>query len=253
MGFFTSIVSLQEDITNGNALNVSPKQVNRASSENASDQSSHNKLESFEQSETHCAVDEKPSDTLESADVQVNGHIVQTNSLLSELSIPPKLGDVLLTSPAVDKCDVLLHSSNQVENPDFKWSSSGDNSCLSTQSEAKLCDIDSQRTKRVAAVQPIPQNVSLGFKVHYITHADSQMIAVIGDHEKLGEWENYVTLTSDKDGYWSHSVTLPADANVEWKFVVVENGKIKRWEECNNRHVRTAHEDIATQQWWGYP
>ncbi|CAI9601770.1 unnamed protein product, partial [Staurois parvus] len=253
-------VCLQGNFTNGNAPNVTTsKQVNRSASEKNVDQFDHHKLESYEQSEMDLAVN-KLSVTLENTTcAQVNGHItnnVSTESCHAEVAIPQKLEAVILTSqtnPSVDRC-VLLHLTNQEgESNDSNGSGSSDNSCFATHSEAKLNDVDPQRTKRVAAVQPIPHNVSLGFRVHYITHSDSQLIAVIGDHEKLGEWESYVPLTSDKDGYWSHSVALPADANVEWKFVMVENGKIKRWEECYNRHLRTVHEDLATQQWWGYP
>ncbi|XP_077332482.1 starch-binding domain-containing protein 1 [Lithobates pipiens] len=245
----------QENVTNCNAsaITISSRQVN---SENNFGLYDHSKLESSEQSEMVLAFDKKPLLTLENTTcAQVNGQMtnhVSTESCQAEVVIHQKAEDVTLISPTVDKC-VFLHSSNQEEqSPDFKWSGSSENSCFATPSEAKLND-DPQRTKRVAAVQPIPQNVSLGFKVHYITHTDSQVIAVIGDHEKLGEWERHVPLSSDKDGNWSHSLALPADANVEWKFVMVENGKIKRWEECNNRHLRTAHEDLATQQWWGYP
>lgn len=245
-----------------NALEVtdSLKQDARSASENILDQYDQKECKSFDQSSKIDLVDDKPSATLESAaSAQVNGDMSQTNNVSTEachaeVSIPQKLeNDVILTiqtNSTVDKCSIL---NQEEESPDFKGSNFGDDRCFAIQSEAKLYDLDSQRTKRVAAVQPIPQNVSLGFKVHYITRSNSQMIAVIGDHEKLGEWENYVPLTSNKDGYWSQSVTLPADANIEWKFVMVESGKIKRWEECNNRHLRTAHEEIATQQWWGYP
>ncbi|KAM5194322.1 starch-binding domain-containing protein 1 [Mantella aurantiaca] len=239
-------------------INVSPKQDTKSSSENILNQYD---CKSFEpSSKIDLTGDEKPLATLESAAIaQVNGDLAHTNNILpeachAEVSIPQKIeNDVILTnqtSSTVDKCSILTQ---EEESPDFIGSNFGDDHCFAVQSEAKLYDLDSQKTKRVAAVQPIPQNVSLGFKVHYITHSSTQMIAVIGDHEKLGEWENYVPLSSDKDSYWSQTVTLPADANMEWKFVMVESGKIKRWEECNNRHLRTAHEDIATQQWWGYP
>lgn len=249
---------LQGNVPNCNApaVTISSRQVNRSASENNFDRYDHSKLESSEPSEMIQAFDKKPLVNLENtACAQVNGQItnnVSTERCHAEVAIHPKAEDVIMTSPTVDKC-VLFHSSNQEEqSPDFIWSGSSESGCFATPSEAKLHD-DPQRTKRVAAVQPIPQNVSLGFKVHYITDTDSQVIAVIGDHEKLGEWESHVPLSSDKDGNWSHSLTLPADANVEWKFVMVENGKIKRWEECYNRHLRTAHEDLATQQWWGFP
>ncbi|XP_078532513.1 starch-binding domain-containing protein 1 [Lissotriton helveticus] len=108
------------------------------------------------------------------------------------------------------------------------------------------------KMRKIAAVTPMPQNVSVKFRVHYITHSDSQLIAVTGNHESLGEWDVFVPLKPDKDGFWSDSVLLPGDSSVEWKFVMVESGKIRRWEECNNRSLKTGHDDAEAHQWWGY-
>uniref|UniRef100_A0A8D0C338 Starch-binding domain-containing protein 1 n=1 Tax=Salvator merianae TaxID=96440 RepID=A0A8D0C338_SALMN len=111
---------------------------------------------------------------------------------------------------------------------------------------------DLEQAKRVAAVSPMPQTVHVTFRVHYITHSEAQLIAVTGDHECLGQWHHYVPLRCDKDGFWSDSVVLPADTRVEWKFIVVENGKVRRWEECDNRTLTTEHEDRVAHKWWGY-
>ncbi|NXQ19142.1 STBD1 protein, partial [Peucedramus taeniatus] len=113
------------------------------------------------------------------------------------------------------------------------------------------CDGDS-KAKRVAAVPPMFQNIHVAFRVHYITHSEAQLIGVTGDHECLGQWHSYVPLKCDKDGFWSQSVSLPADTRVEWKFILVENGKVRRWEECGNRTLVTEHEDQIVHQWWGY-
>ncbi|KAE8631224.1 hypothetical protein XENTR_v10001113 [Xenopus tropicalis] len=121
-----------------------------------------------------------------------------------------------------------------------------------TMSDVKLPNTDHTKIKRVAAVQPMPHNIKVDFKVHYITHSETQWLAVTGNHEKLGGWETFVPLKSEKDGFWSHSVILPADTIVEWKFVMVENGKIKRWEECSNRSLTTGHDDVEVHEWWGY-
>ncbi|XP_036384633.1 uncharacterized protein stbd1 [Megalops cyprinoides] len=107
-------------------------------------------------------------------------------------------------------------------------------------------------SKRVVAVQPIPQTVGVSFCVHYITHSPLQLLAVTGNQRELGSWENFVLLGRAKDGFWASSVTLPADCHVEWKFVLVENGKIHRWEECSNRHLQTGYEEaIHLHKWWG--
>ncbi|XP_036130534.1 starch-binding domain-containing protein 1 [Molossus molossus] len=107
------------------------------------------------------------------------------------------------------------------------------------------------KTKRVVAMSSESQQVSVRFQVHYITSTGVQFIAVTGDHERLGRWTTYIPLQYSKNGFWSGSVSLPADTVVEWKFVVVENGEITRWEECCNRFLETGHEDKLVHKCWG--
>ncbi|NXS63839.1 STBD1 protein, partial [Brachypteracias leptosomus] len=114
------------------------------------------------------------------------------------------------------------------------------------------CSDGDLKAKRVAAVPPMFQNIHVTFRVHYFTHSAAQLLGVTGDHECLGQWHSYVPLRYDKDGFWSESVSLPADTRVEWKFILVENGKVRRWEECGNRTLVTEHEDQLVHQWWGY-
>ncbi|XP_070804858.1 starch-binding domain-containing protein 1 [Pituophis catenifer annectens] len=111
---------------------------------------------------------------------------------------------------------------------------------------------DLEQGKRIAAVPPMPQTVHVVFRVHYITHLEAQEIAITGDHECLGQWRHYIPLMCDKDGFWSDSVVLPFDTSVEWKFILVESGKIVRWEECANRTLVTEHEDQVAHKSWGY-
>lgn len=123
------------------------------------------------------------------------------------------------------------------------------------ESERTAASLESENTpKKVAAVSPLPvNNVSVNFNVHYVTCSNSQILAVTGSHECLGQWENYVPLKPDKDGFWSNSILLPVNLKFEWKYVVVENGKMWRWEECPNRWLETSHEDMEMYQCWGYP
>ncbi|XP_007495811.1 starch-binding domain-containing protein 1 isoform X2 [Monodelphis domestica] len=104
------------------------------------------------------------------------------------------------------------------------------------------------KTKRVAAVS---QQVNVQFQVHYVTMSDASLVAVTGDHETLGGWHSYIPLQCGKDWFWSRSVPLPIDTTLKWKFVVVENGSIIRWEECCNRILETGHEDKIVYKWWG--
>ncbi|XP_047422980.1 starch-binding domain-containing protein 1 isoform X1 [Sciurus carolinensis] len=107
------------------------------------------------------------------------------------------------------------------------------------------------KTKKFAAMASESRQVNIRFQVHYITSTDRQFIAITGDHENLGRWKTYIPLHYHKDGFWSHSVFLPADTVVEWKFVLVENGGVTRWEECSNRLLETGHEDKVVQGLWG--
>lgn len=137
-----------------------------------------------------------------------------------------------------------------------KNSSADDSDASVGQGNKELEQVDfleaDSKAKRVAAVPPMPQNIHVNFRVHYLTHTDAQLIAVTGDHECLGQWHNYVPLKCDKEGFWSDTVILPADTKIEWKFILVENRKVTRWEECNNRTLITEHEDRTAHQWWGY-
>ncbi|XP_006885403.1 PREDICTED: starch-binding domain-containing protein 1 [Elephantulus edwardii] len=107
------------------------------------------------------------------------------------------------------------------------------------------------QTKKAAMMCPESQQVSVRFQVHYITRTQEQFIAVTGDHERLGKWDTYIPLQCGQDGLWSHSVSLPVNTAVQWKFVVVENGEVARWEECGNRFLETGQEDRVLQESWG--
>uniref|UniRef100_A0A8C0TQV1 Starch-binding domain-containing protein 1 n=2 Tax=Canis lupus familiaris TaxID=9615 RepID=A0A8C0TQV1_CANLF len=122
----------------------------------------------------------------------------------------------------------------------------------STLMEPRGQEVDVKR-KKVVAVVSGSQQVSIRFQIHYITSTGKQCIAITGDHKSLGRWSTYLPLQYSKDGFWCRSVSLPADTVVEWKFVVVENGEITRWEECSNRFLETGREDKVVQKWWGIP
>uniref|UniRef100_A0A8B9RKC1 Starch-binding domain-containing protein 1 n=1 Tax=Astyanax mexicanus TaxID=7994 RepID=A0A8B9RKC1_ASTMX len=110
------------------------------------------------------------------------------------------------------------------------------------------------QNKKIAAVSPMPQMVQVRFRVHYITHSPSQLLAVTGNQQELGNWESFVTLQRAEDWFWANTVTLPTENQVEWKFVLVEDGKIRRWEECENRHllVTGQEEEIHLDKSWGF-
>ncbi|XP_035181536.1 starch-binding domain-containing protein 1 [Oxyura jamaicensis] len=144
----------------------------------------------------------------------------------------------------------------EVVSEHLDWGEAGKNGSVedadSKEWEQGDCPDGDLKAKRVAAVPPMFQNIHVTFRVHYITHSDTQLIGVTGDHECLGQWHSYVPLKYDKDGFWSECVSLPVDTKVEWKFILVENGKVTRWEECGNRTLVTEHEDQITHQWWGH-
>ncbi|XP_067278797.1 uncharacterized protein stbd1 [Pseudorasbora parva] len=107
--------------------------------------------------------------------------------------------------------------------------------------------------KRVATVPPLSQVVSVTFRIHYITYSPSQLVAVTGSLQELGAWESFVPLHRAKDGFWANTITLPMESQVEWKFVLVEDGRISRWEECGNRSLflTSQDEEVYLDKCWG--
>lgn len=109
-----------------------------------------------------------------------------------------------------------------------------------------------ESSKRVVAVQPMPQNVNVTFKVHYFTESPHQTVAVTGNQQELGNWKGFVPLEGAKDGNWTTVVSLPTESRVEWKFVVLDKGEVCRWEECDNRLLDTGSGDqLLVHKWWG--
>lgn len=108
--------------------------------------------------------------------------------------------------------------------------------------------------KKVRTVLPVPQLVQVSFRVHYITHSPNQVLAVTGNQQELGSWESFVPLRSIENGFWFCTISLPLDSQVEWKFILVEEGKIRRWEECDNRYfaVTGQEEVVHLDKNWGY-
>lgn len=115
-----------------------------------------------------------------------------------------------------------------------------------------VVDENTEVNKKVLAVQPMPQNVNVTFRVHYLTDSLYQMVAVTGNQQELGNWKDYILLEEDKDGHWATVVSLPAESHVEWKFVVVDKGQVCRWEECRNRLLYTGYgDDLTVHKLWG--
>ncbi|KAM9381828.1 starch-binding domain-containing protein 1 [Phaethornis superciliosus] len=150
----------------------------------------------------------------------------------------------------------LSHEEWEVISDPLAWGEAGKNGSMEDSESKELeqgdCLDGDSKAKRVAAVPPMFQNIHVTFRVHYITHTESHQLGITGDHECLGQWHSYVPLKYDKDGFWSASVALPVDTKVEWKFILVENGKVRRWEECGNRTLVTEHEDQIVHRWWGH-
>lgn len=115
-----------------------------------------------------------------------------------------------------------------------------------------LADESLEHFKKVVAVQPMPQNVNVTFRVHYHTRSPYQTLAVTGDHPELGNWEEFVPLEKVEEGHWSTVVSLPTESHVEWKFLLLDKGEVCRWEECRNRLLDTGlGDDVVVHKWWG--
>lgn len=93
------------------------------------------------------------------------------------------------------------------------------------------------------------------FRVHYVTHFSKQILAVTGNHHNLGAWKSFVPLKQAEDGFWFCNIIFPMDIQVEWKFILVEDGEIVRWEECGNRRLvvprAVENEELQLNCTWG--
>jgi len=108
-----------------------------------------------------------------------------------------------------------------------------------------------ENVQSVAVVQPTAQNVDVTFNVHYVTQSPFQTVGVMGNQQALGNWTGFVPLENTVDGHWATVVSLPAESHVEWKFVVVDQGEVCRWEECGNRLLDTgAGDELLVQKCW---
>ncbi|XP_061148517.1 microtubule-associated protein futsch isoform X1 [Syngnathus typhle] len=148
-------------------------------------------------------------------------------------------------------------------NPTFPWMNlstptfGGESQQLPTQ-ETNYPDSEPQSVPPVKQTDNSEENrksqkANVTFRVHYITRSPFQMLAVTGNRRELGNWKSFVPLEDTKDGYWSAVVSLPAQNHVQWKFVVVEKGEMRRWEECRNRLLDTGcGEDLLVHKLWGY-
>uniref|UniRef100_A0A3Q1G3T2 Starch-binding domain-containing protein 1 n=1 Tax=Acanthochromis polyacanthus TaxID=80966 RepID=A0A3Q1G3T2_9TELE len=158
--------------------------------------------------------------------------------------------DAVLDVPAPDLTEEPLHSSFLAEAP-----------CIDAviplpvveqTNTVSLLDESLENGKKVVAVQPMPQNVNVIFRIHYHTHSPYQKVAVTGNQQELGNWKEFIPLERAEDGLWSSVVSLPAESHVEWKFVVVDKGDVCRWEECGNRLLDTGSgDDLLVHRWWG--
>lgn len=116
---------------------------------------------------------------------------------------------------------------------------------------------------RVAAIPPLmPQTVEVTFRLHYLTWSEQQTLAITGSRPELGGWAAFIPLEREAEGkeeggesegrgLWSGRVRLPAHSQLEWKFVVLEMGRVSRWEECRNRVLDTGDRDQLVHGWWG--
>ncbi|XP_016306728.1 uncharacterized protein stbd1 isoform X2 [Sinocyclocheilus anshuiensis] len=82
---------------------------------------------------------------------------------------------------------------------------------------------------------------------------EEPLVAVTGSLQELGAWERFVPLRKAKHGFWANTISLPVESQVEWKFILVDDGRISRWEECGNRYLflTSQDEDIYLDKCWG--
>lgn len=180
-------------------------------------------------------------------ETQITNHSTTDTKITEETTNNHKWTDL---SNAENKTDVLRSSLNDL--PGGAYQESEKNPLNDSQSS--LIQFESLlKSKSVATVQPMSHTVKVSFCVHYVTHSPSEGLAVTGNKNELGSWKSFIQLQQEKGGYWSNTIVLPVDSHVEWKFVLVENGKISLWEECGNRSFFTGQDkEMHLHKCWGH-
>ncbi|XP_077479184.1 uncharacterized protein stbd1 [Stigmatopora argus] len=132
--------------------------------------------------------------------------------------------------------------------PHFPWMNASQGRPLPPEESAPATDPGDRRHLGES------QWVRVTFRLHYVTPSPSQTLAVTGDRRELGNWKDFVPLEGHADGQWAATVGLPPDTRVQWKFVVVEEGLVRRWEECANRLLHTGRgPELPVVKTWGHP
>ncbi|XP_077398718.1 uncharacterized protein stbd1 [Vanacampus margaritifer] len=143
-------------------------------------------------------------------------------------------------------------------NPNFPWMNLSETHTATQQlptEESNHPDSEPQTAPEVKQTDRCDnksKKVNVTFRIHYLTRSPFQNLAVAGDQRELGNWKEFIPLESAEDGHWAAVVRLPAGNHVQWKFVVVENGEVCRWEECGNRLLDTGcGKDLLVHKLWG--
>lgn len=98
-----------------------------------------------------------------------------------------------------------------------------------------------------AAPEDESRKVRVNFRVHYITDSPHQLLAVTGNQQELGAWGGFVPLQRASNGFWENVLCLSTGSRLEWKVVLVEDGRIQRWEEGPNRQLVVSSEGEEIQ------
>ncbi|XP_023263280.1 starch-binding domain-containing protein 1 [Seriola lalandi dorsalis] len=190
---------------------------------------------------------EKTNISIMEATMDNNEWITDSNNQVlpwMNISVPPFAQDHTTTEqlPTEDLTDATCTDTDTPPSTEVRQTST-----------LSLVDENTEHNKKVVAVQPMPQNVNVTFRIHYVTHSPYQTVAVTGNQQELGNWKEFVPLERAKDGHWATVVRLPTESHVEWKFVVVDKGEVCRWEECGNRLLDTGYgDDLIVHKWWGF-
>ncbi len=86
-------------------------------------------------------------------------------------------------------------------------------------------------------------NTNYSFKLHKINFEIKfdtfigQSISIIGSIDKLGNWDEYKALNMNwtEGNIWKANIEYDDNKGFEYKFIFMENGAIKKWEDGINR------------------
>ena len=162
----------------------------------------------------------------------INENIDNTNDNNDNNKEQIKKEELLKEKNEDKKIEVKKETKNKIKNKEIKKKSKSDNMLK----EIKHNNILNYNKNNQIQKNPIFKINKIAFEIKYDTQL-GENISVIGSIGKLGCWDSCssLNLNWNEGNIWTGSFDYNEDKDFEYKYILVNNGYIKEWENGINR------------------